>query len=157
MASVRPAGPESGEWRLANGSSRPGVRIGSPFATRHSPLLHLFARIDAPEPLLTDVAVEVAGAWLRDRDAAPRPGALLHAGDDVRLQAGEDVGALVGAFVQRDRRIALQPRRDERGAPAREQRVQHPSLGALGVADTPPGLELRDDLDGQPGALEHPR
>ncbi len=49
------------------------------------------------------------------------------------------------------------PRIDDRRPAAREEGVEHQTLGALGIADPPPSLEFADDLHGQSRALEHPQ
>src|SRR6478609_784587 len=45
--------------------------------TRPSPSLDLFVRVDAPELVLPQIAVDVAGVVEHDEDPAPRPGAGL--------------------------------------------------------------------------------
>ena len=123
---------------------------------RRRRLVHLLVRIDAPERLsCCDVAVEVRA---RSTMSAPGcPSQCFTRADDAGCRLRDD-SARSSARSSRDAEAAspLPPGRDQAGAPARQQAVQHPAFRALGIADAPPGLELGDDLDGQAGALEHP-
>ncbi len=138
-----------------DGGERPRIKSGATAGggRRDSRRLSPPARwIDAPQAVLPDEALDVA-----DGDAAPGAGAGLHVGQHVRRQARQHGGALVGARQHRHCFLAVaRPGHDERRAPSREKRVQHPALRPFRIADAPPGLELGGDLDGQAGALEDP-
>src|SRR6186997_3135909 len=72
--------------------------------------LHLFVRVDAPQPLLLDPAVKTVADH-----AAPAIGAFLDLGDDAGLQAGRNRAGAVGAIVERGKLVpALHG--DDRGA-----------------------------------------
>ena len=108
---------------------------------------HLLVRIDAPEPLLHDPAVE-AGAG----DLAPAAGAALDRRHDARLQARRPSRlAIVGGVVERDQ-LVLGLGGHQRRAPAGQQRMIDPALRAFPIADAPPVVGFRGDLHRQAGA-----
>src|SRR5581483_5361127 len=108
-------------------------------------LVDLLARVDAPQPVLLDPAVEsLAG------EAAPAVLTFLHGGEHAVLELRREAARGIGLGVQCDDLVfALRLRRDQRGALARKQRVIDPALGAFPVADAAPVLELGGDLDRQ--------
>src|SRR4051794_23164343 len=107
--------------------------------------IHLLVRVDAPEALLLDPAVKAVTA-----DAAPVCSALLHLGDDTGLEPGRNRALGIGAVVDR-RELVLVLHGDDSSTAARQQRVIDPTLGALGIADPAPVLELGGDFDRQAG------
>src|SRR3954447_10296944 len=108
--------------------------------------VHLLVRVDAPEALLLDPAVKTVAA-----DAAPVCAALLHLGDDAGLEPGRNRAVGVGAIVDR-RKLVLVLHGDDSGTATRKQRVIDPALGALGIANPAPVLELGGDFDREAGA-----
>src|SRR5882757_7910158 len=79
------------------------------------PSLHLLVRVDAPQALLLDPAVEsVAG------DAAPAIGAFLDLRDDAGLQAGRHRAGGVGMVIERGQ-FVLALHGDDGGAPSGQQ------------------------------------
>ena len=128
------------------------------WAASAEPLLDLLVRDRRPRAVLADVAVEVArrsAARTMTRHQAPLHCLTLAMTPGCSL-ASTSARSSARSWSGDRRRIALGPRRDERRAPAGQERVQHPALGALRVADAPPSLVLGGDLDRQAGALEHP-
>ena len=112
------------------------------------PLLHLLAGIDAPKILLLHITVE-AGAG----DAAPFSIAAAQRRHDAGRELGDGRCVIAGGEQQR----LLFPGCDEGGAAARQQRMQHPTLDALGVANLAPDFEFGGDLDRQARPLIDPQ
>ena len=104
------------------------------------PLLHLLAGIGAPKILLLHIAVEAGSG-----DPAPFSIAAAQRRDDAGREFRDRGRVIAGGEQQR----LLLPGRDESGAPSRQQRMQHPSLDALGIADLAPDFEFGGDLDRQ--------
>ena len=112
-----------------------------------SDLLDLLVRVDAPQALLLDPAVEALAG-----DAAPAVRCSASRCRGRRLQLRDDAPRPRPAWRAARTARPCPRRRDQRGAPAGQQRVVDPALRAFAVADAPPVLEFGGDLDRQAGA-----
>src|SRR5207248_4719781 len=95
--------------------------------------------IDAPQARLLDPAVEAFAD-----ETAPAILAALHRGEHAVLELRSHGTCGIRFVVQRQQFIlGLGLWRNQRGAPAGQEGVVDPALGALPVADAAPILELR--------------
>src|SRR3954464_14112017 len=105
-------------------------------------LVYLLFRIDAPQARLLDPAVEPLA-----REPAPAALALLHGPEHAMLQLRGGSARGIGLGPEREKFVlALELRRNQRGALAGQQRVITPAFGSFPVADATPVLELGRDL-----------
>jgi len=115
---------------------------GGPFVDRPGP------RGAARPPAAVAAEVDIAPRapfGLRGR-AAQQPA------EHPRLRAGDRFGRRLGVRAQRLRAVA----EHHRATPARQQRLVHPALRPVAVADAPPGVELVHDLHRHRPAHEDP-
>src|SRR5688572_23709698 len=85
------------------------------------PLFDHFVGINAPEQMLLDIAVEAL-----TENPAPLLVAASHGAEHLRPELRDDARTSVGPLIECER-FRLRRRRYQRRAPARQQRMEHPS------------------------------